>query len=135
MTSNSSRYDSFTDRIGEVLFYVWDPFHVNLNPVCRSEYDSYVPIVAAYLSQNASEQRLKELLIYIGDADDGNVEINLKKKVGGLDETVRMLIEWRELTEEHSPHEFDVYLNVATSNPLEMQVKWSVAEFKKLFSA
>ena len=44
--------DELRRRIGEVLYYVWDPIGVSDEPCARGEYESYVSAVLKLVEQN-----------------------------------------------------------------------------------
>jgi hypothetical protein len=52
-------------QVSAVLFYQWDVIGINKNPSCRSEYDSYVPVVIHYLSKKSHVNGLRNLLLHL----------------------------------------------------------------------
>ncbi len=57
-----------TQRISEVLFFLWDPIGVKWASCVRDEYDSYVPEIVALLSAGAEakeiRQHLDDIVVY-----------------------------------------------------------------------
>jgi len=43
------RFDAIAARVGEILYYIWDPIGVSGLPQARDEYDSYVPVIVKML--------------------------------------------------------------------------------------
>ena len=82
-------------RVSEVLFYVWDPIGVNGMPACRSEYDDYVPIIAAYLMHNFDEAGLDALMLFVMETWIGiQLSKKARRKAQHLD-ALRHLMEWK----------------------------------------
>ena len=82
-------------RVSEVLFYVWDPIGVNGMPACRSEYDDYVPIIAAYLMHNFDEAGLDALMLFVMETWIG---VQLSKRAQRRAQhlsALRILREWK----------------------------------------
>ncbi|RQR24545.1 hypothetical protein DIE23_33360 [Burkholderia sp. Bp9143] len=49
-------------RVDEVLYYVWDPVGVSLNPAARDEYQAYLPKVFAMLQEGADTSSVARYL-------------------------------------------------------------------------
>ena len=82
-------------RVSEILFYVWDPIGVNRMTSCRDEYESYVPVIAAYLLHDFAESALDALMMFIMEDYMGTRLTNPPRRKYQHLETLRMLMEWR----------------------------------------
>jgi hypothetical protein len=49
---------ALAERVGAVLWEVWDPIGVNAVPETRDEYESYAPELARMLGDGASDEAL-----------------------------------------------------------------------------
>jgi hypothetical protein len=95
MQSDAIR-SAMEQRVSEILFYVWDPIGVNGMPSCRDEYESYVPIVSAYLLHDMAEVGIDALLMFIMEDYIGvGLTKSPRRKSAHLD-TKRMLLEWKQ---------------------------------------
>jgi hypothetical protein len=83
-------------KVSEILFYVWDPIGVNGMPTCRDEYDSYVPIVSAYLLHNFDEVGVDALLMFIMEESIGVGLTKLPRRKSQHFDAMRMLMEWKQ---------------------------------------
>jgi hypothetical protein len=82
-------------RVSEILFYVWDPIGVNGIPACRDEYESYVPIISAYLLHSFEESGLEALIMFITEEYIG-VRLNRPpRRKYQHQEAMRMLMAWK----------------------------------------
>jgi hypothetical protein len=96
MSSNAENFDQeLYQRIDEVLLYVWDPAGVARDPLAREYYGAYAPDVFAALLDDASEQRLMELLLLLETEFLG-----LAPRPSHARRVAEMLIEWRNLLEQ-----------------------------------
>lgn len=125
IANNDGKSMKLADRVSEVLFYVWDPVGVCPNPSCRSEYEGYVEIISVYLAKEYSEDRLRQLMVYILEEYmampiDGN-----EKNQKTFDLVVELLIEWRDIVKEQSYADMIKYVNVEVSGEFVDQIKWS----------
>jgi hypothetical protein len=77
-------------RIGETLYYVWDPIGVCGAASVRDEYDAYVPRVYALLEADATVEQIANHLDKIMTDNMG-----LGSNLGHNLVTAQRLIEWR----------------------------------------
>ena len=82
-------------RVDEVLFYVWDPIGVAVDPYARAEYRSYVTSVLGYVENDKSAEKIAEYLCAI-EADSMGLTPNKEKAL----ETAELLIRNREAIDE-----------------------------------
>lgn len=90
-------------RVGEVLFYEWDPIGVNGMPSCRDEYDNYVPIIASYLEDYFDSNALRDLMLHIVTETMGlNAETG-SARMRSIGKTIGILWAWkRHLATKHA---------------------------------
>ena len=112
-------------RVSEILFYVWDPIGVNRMTSCRDEYESYVPVIAAYLLHDFAESALDTLMMFIMEDYMGTRLTSQPRRKYQHIETMRMLMEWRnELLSKYSDLEFSAP-NLPKKEPFLNQINWS----------
>lgn len=69
---NEAQKTILTQRISEILYYIWDPIGVNGFVETRAEYDSYVPEVRNLLLDHASE---KDIARHLYDIEIAQMEV------------------------------------------------------------
>lgn len=77
-------------RVGEVLYYVWDPIGVAPNPVTRDEYEGYLPKVFSMLQEGADASLIAAYLDNVAMESMGlNGNAEQSKRVAEL------LLDWK----------------------------------------
>lgn len=61
----SSLNDCLSERVSEILHYIWDPIGVSGAPQARDEYDSYVPQIVGLLTSGKQEEEIEKYLFWI----------------------------------------------------------------------
>ena len=68
-----------TNRIDEILYYLWDPIGVSDEPCARSEYSSYVAIITRLVIEE-NEFKIVEKLSEIESVNMGLTKNTMKNK-------------------------------------------------------
>ena len=98
MSDITPRSSELSQRVDEVLHYVWDPLGVSETPEARDEYHSYVPQVVSLLVRHATADQLVELLAEIhGRRMDVCSLDRARERARGV---VPLLEKWRDVLEE-----------------------------------
>lgn len=87
--------DELRRRVDEVLFYVWDPIGVSLEPFARGEYERYVPEVLHLVEQNDTIEPISSYLVKI---ISDYMSLSPDKK--HCDDTAKLLLEHKEAIQE-----------------------------------
>ena len=77
------------DRIGEVLYYLWDPIGVSQIPAARNEYDSYRDGVFSVLARAGGEHEVVEYL-----EQEALPNMGLSNSGAPSQLAARVIIEW-----------------------------------------
>jgi len=87
--------DDLCRRVDEVLYYVWDPIGVSLEPITRGEYRSYVPKVLQLVDAYDDIRPISEHLAAITSSDMG-----LPADKDRCDRTAELLLKHKEAIRE-----------------------------------
>ncbi len=93
LTQNQT--DALSQRIGEVLHYIWDPIGVSGVPQVRDEYDSYVPGILNLLVIGSSTHEIGTHL--------NNIVTDRMGLKGNLEQSLQIadiLIDWNDFIRE-----------------------------------
>jgi len=88
---NPKVLEDLSQRVDEVLHYIWDPIGVSDIPEARDEYFSYVASVVSHLLANENASKVGSFL--------DRIVIEQMGLPGNLDHSTRVagiLIEWKE---------------------------------------
>jgi hypothetical protein len=61
-TPGRVQYDVIAAKVGEILYYIWDPIGVAGVPEARDEYDGYVPQVVRMLIDGKGKEEIARYL-------------------------------------------------------------------------
>ena len=56
-----AKIKELTNRVDEVLYYLWDPIGVSDEPCARGEYSTYVGSIVSLLNENKEDKIAKRL--------------------------------------------------------------------------